>query len=235
MRPVVKVKDLVQKAGRKTLLNGLSFEVYEGECFGLFGAGGAGKTALLHILAGVDRFRSGSVEVLGLDIRKGDAFKRHLGLVTQARSLFQDLKAGENLEFIAALKSAARENIPPLVERLGLKDCLNEPAAALDEGTYRRLSLACALLNSPKLLIADEPVKDVDPLSRRIILRELESFSAGGGTCIWSFSSMELCGRMSRVGWLENGQITLYRPAEAKALWADRVKALDGQDGENND
>lgn len=234
MVPVIKVKDLTQRIGKKNVLDGLSFEVYSGECFGLFGVRGAGKTTLLHILAGIDRFKSGSVEVLGCDIRKGEVFKKHLGLVTQERSLFRDLNVYENLEFISVLKNSGRENVLAAVKRFELEDFLGEPVSTLNAGIYQRLSLACALLNMPKLLIADDLINDLDIYSRHVILRELKAFISGGGACIWGFSRIEFCAEMSRIGWLENGLLTLYTPRDANEQWNSRLRSLGQQNGDKD-
>lgn len=234
MTPLIRVNGLTQKIGSKNVLDGLSFELFSGECLGLFGGRGAGKTTLLHILAGIDRFRSGSVEVLGCDIRKSEVFKKQLGLVTQERSLFRDLKVYENLEFISVLKNTRRENIPGLVKRFELQDCLREPVGTLDAGIYQRLSLACAFINTPRLLIADDLINDIDPYSRHLILKELTRFINSGGACIWGFSRVEFCPATSRVGWLENGLLTLYSPQEAQELWDNRLRLIEQQSGEKD-
>ncbi|APC09530.1 ATP-binding cassette domain-containing protein [Neomoorella thermoacetica] len=234
METIVAVKDLTQKIGKKTVLDGLSLEVSTGECLGIFGMEGSGKTALLHIIAGIDRFTSGKVEVAGVDVRKNEGFKKYLGLVTQERSLFHDLSAAENLDFIATLKNAGRENIDRLIERLELGEVLNQPAGSLEAGLYQRLALACALLNNPRLLIADELIGAIDLDSRRIILRELETFLAGGGTCIWAFSNAEFLPHTGRVGWLEKGKIAFYQPDEALAQWNARLQSLAGQGGDGD-
>ncbi|HOV79182.1 MAG TPA: ABC transporter ATP-binding protein [Bacillota bacterium] len=235
MAPVIRVKDLTQGNGQKNILDGLSFEVYGGECFGLFGVRGAGKTALLHILAGIDRFKSGSVEILGCDIRKSEAFKRRLGLVTQERSLFRDLNVYENLEFISVLKNTEKENVLAAVKRFELEDFLGEPVGTLDAGIYQRLSLACALLNMPRLLIADDLISDVDTYSRHVISRELKTFLSGGGTCVWGFSRIEFCAEMNRIGWLENGSLTLYTPRDASEQWDSRLRSPERQNGDDDD
>lgn len=226
MQPLLRVVSLRQRIGRRDVLKDLSFEVFPGECFGIFGLAGSGKTALIHILAGVDRFTSGSVEVLGHNIKKTEKFKQYTGLVTQRRSLFQELTAGENLDFIAALKNAKRDAISSLVERLELNDYLKEPVTRLEAGVYQRLSLACALLNEPRLLLADEPITGFDLDSRRLILGEIKDYLQRGGTCVWAFSSMEPVGLMSRVGWLENGEFTVYSPQEARERWEKLEKHL---------
>lgn len=224
MEAVIKVRNLVQAKNRKLVLNGLDFEVAEGECFGVFGTRGAGKTSLLHILTGIDRFRSGEVTVLGCDVRKTETFKDRLGLVTQTRSLFLDLTAGENLDFFAALKNAPRSNIDLASRSLELEEYLDTQTGSLDAGVFQRLSLACALLNAPRLLIADELIKDIDLNSRQILLKALGGFISEGGTCVWSFSDIGCCPRMSRVGWLEHGAISVLPPEQAIREWERRLR-----------
>lgn len=234
MNPVIRVSGLKQEIGRQKVLDGLSFELFSGECLGLFGPRGAGKTALLHILAGIDRFKAGSVEILGCDAGKSEAYKVQLGLVTQERSLFKDLKAYENLEYIAVLKNAGGEDIPGLISRFELQDVLGEPVSRLKAGVYQRLSLACAFLNSPQILIADDLINDLDPYSQNIILRELNSFTSGGGACVWGFSRIEWCAAVSRVCWLEDGLLSLYSSQEAQELWGNRLRLIEVQSGERD-
>jgi len=220
---VIKVTDLVQKIGPRTVLDGLNFTVARGECFGVSGAGGSGKSTLLHILAGIDRFSSGTVEVFGCNASKNEAFKRYTGLVTQERSLFQDLNAGENLDYIAVLKNAPRENIPGLARRLELEQILNTPVDTLEDGAYQCLALACALLNEPKLLIVDEPAYNIDRHSRQLIMKELSAFLSAGGTCVWGFGAGEpaLLDRMTGVGRLEGGRMTVYPPEKVRRIWEE--------------
>ncbi|MEA4900376.1 ABC transporter ATP-binding protein [Desulfitobacterium sp.] len=220
MEPIIRVDHLVQKMGRKTFLNDLSFEVMPGECFGVFGTRGTGKTTLVHILAGVDRFTSGEVEILGTNIRKSEKYKRDLGLLTQERSLFLDMSVYENLDFIAALKNAPRKNIEEMIERFELRELLKEPITVLDTiGTYQRLALACALVNQPKLLIVDEVIKDIDLYSRRLIIKELKQYLADGGTLVCAFSNIAMSHYMTRVGWLENMKMIIYTSETALAEW----------------
>ncbi|MDQ7093827.1 ABC transporter ATP-binding protein [Desulfosporosinus sp. PR] len=231
MEPVIRVNNLVQKIGRKTLLQGISFEVMPGECLGIFGTRGAGKTSLAHSLAGVDRFTSGQVEILGWNIRKTEKFKQSLGLVTQECSMFRDMTAIENLDFIGALKKAPRANIREMIERYELQEFLSRPAAALEIGALQRLSLACAQLNRPKVLIVDEIIKDIDLYSRSLILKELKQFLAGGGTCVSTFSDFGVCEHIDKVAWLENGELSLYELAAARTEWERQEKFYAEQSG----
>ena len=235
MQPVINVCDVVQVINKKTILQGISLTVQAGEIFGIFGTRGTGKTTLLHLVAGIDKFKSGSVEILGMDIRKCDAYKKHLGLVTQERSLFQELRVVENLDFIATLRGGSKETMEKLVERLELKKLLREPVATLDNGLYQRVALACALLNDPKLLIADELIKDIDFYSRKLIIQTVRQFLKAGGTFLCGFSNMDYTAQLDRVGWLSDGQLTFYQPAEAVAEWQRQLAELNRQSGELDD
>lgn len=217
---LVSVKNLMQNFLLKPVLNDISFEVASGEALGIFGLRGSGKSSLLHVIAGVDRFNSGSVEVLGCNVRQDQRFKRHTGLVTQEASLFQDLNVAENLDFIAALKGAGWKDIERVVVEMELDEFLNLPLSVLEVGVYQRLSLACAMVNSPRLLLLDEPVKDIDLYSRNLIIRSLRPFVARGGAMICAFSNMEFAPYFDRIGWLENRELSFYEPSAAQEKWA---------------
>jgi ABC-2 type transport system ATP-binding protein len=219
MEPVISVVNLVQHRGKKPVLGGVSFEVAAGERFGVFGAGGAGKTTLLHSVAGIEQIRSGTVIVLGCDVRRSEAFKKDTGLVTEERSLFLDLNAAENLDFFSILKNAPGESAGRLCQRLELGAYLGIRADELDGGVFQRLSLACALLGGPRLLILDDPIRDIDLESRQILINELNRYSSAGGACIWSFSDIGCRRLVDRVGWLANGAMNIYLPDQAIQEW----------------
>lgn len=228
MEPVLKCNDLSKKFGRKPVLQGITFELPPGQSLGIFGTRGTGKTTLLHILAGIESFNSGQVEVFGTDINKSDKFKTRIGLVTQQNSLFQDMTVAENLDFIAALKKAPKTNIEEAIEQLELGDFMKERVAALPSvGLLQRLSLACALLNNPELLISDEILKDIDLESLSIILRKLKAFQSEGKTLICSFSHISDIASyppFNEVGWLEGGKINFYHPSKIRSEWARQME-----------
>lgn len=233
-QPAVDVRGLVFTIGKQTVLKEISFCVRRGECFGIFGTRGTGKTSLLHILAGVLRFNAGRVEILGYDAADTDRYKHGIGLVTQERSLFQDLNTSENLDYVGVLKGSPRKQLAQLVDRLELGEYLDRPVKLLEAGAYQRLSLACALLNSPKVLLVDELINDVDIHSRRIIIRELKAFLAEGGSCLWGFSNSEYFAQMDRVGWLEDSKMLIYTAQQAAERWQTRIQALYLPHGETN-
>lgn len=231
---VINVKHLHQKIAAREILRDLTFQVRKGECLGIFGLRGSGKTSLLHILAGIDGFASGTVEILGSSMNgKDSSYKRHLGLVTQFPSLFHDLTVAENLDYIALLKGCGKGQTESLCESLELGPYLREAAVRLEVSVYQRLALACALLNQPDILIVDEIIKDIDLPSRQIIVDQLTRYRQAGGTCIWGFSHMYYNKWMDRVAWLEDGQISLYLPQEAVERWQEQVREFPAAGGED--
>lgn len=235
MQPVIVAQDMVQVLNKKTVLDGISLEVLPGEAFGIFGTRGTGKTTLLHTLAGLDRLQSGTLQILGVDPRRGDGYKKKLGLVTQEKSLFQELKVSENLDFIATLRGGRRATVERLIGQLELKELLGEPVSTLDNGLYQRVALACALLHEPTVLVADEVIKDIDLYSRRLILLTLREFLQGGGSVVCGFSNMEYACQLNRVAWLSGGKLTVYTPEEAQAEWDRQWAAYAVQSGEGHD
>ena len=233
--PILEAIDLHKFFGKKKVLDGVSLNVYPGECLGIFGLRATGKTTLLHMLVGLDRPSAGVVKIMGLDIRKGDRYKALVGLVTQEKSLFQDLTVAENLDFIASLKGAPQGNITSLIDKFYLQDYLQMAVNSVDAGVFQRLALACALLNAPQLLILDEPVKDIDLYSQHLIRRIIQEFLSQGGACIYGFSNMESSKNMHRVGWLDNGRITVYEPAEALQIWDSLIHSYNNIDGEKDE
>lgn len=221
--PLLSVTDLRQRAGQQTILAEVNFSVNAGERVGIFGLRASGKTTLLHILAGVESFTSGEVCVLGNRLPREQEFKHHTGLVTQKPSLFQDLRAGENLDYISVLKNHKLKDLEPIIERLALEEHLKKPLRQLDYGVLQRLSLACALIGDPALLLADELFNDINLYSRKLILNELRIFQERGGTCIWTYSDIMLSTHMDRILWLEEGRVVSVGVEAALQRWYDET------------
>lgn len=234
MQPVIVAKDVVQVVKKKTVLENINLQVGQGEALGIFGTRGSGKTTLLHILAGLDRFSSGTVEILGFDVRKSDQYKGRLGLVTQEKSLFQELTVVENLDFIATLRRGERAALEQLVAQLELQEILSQPVATLEDGLYQRVALACALLHRPSVLLADELIKDIDLASRRLILQTIRQFMQEGGTLVCAFSNLDYACQFDRVAWLSGGKLTFYSPDAAKAEWQRLFQEFSLQSGEKD-
>ncbi|MDD3879851.1 MAG: ATP-binding cassette domain-containing protein [Syntrophomonas sp.] len=231
---VISIRGLVQKVGKRTVLNGVDLDLYRGECLGVFGLRGTGKTTLLHAALGVDRIKSGNIEIWGQNIAKSQAYKKKLGLVTQQPSLFADLNVAENLDLFRVIKKAPFERLEDVIQRLQLEDYLHEALPSLQVGVYQRVALACALLNRPEILIIDEIIRDIDLESRGIILQVLEAYLEEGNSCLCGFSNMEHVHYLDRVAWLDDGSIHIYSPDEAENLWRELNAVIPKKRGEQD-
>ncbi|WP_118136196.1 ribosome-associated ATPase/putative transporter RbbA [Oceanicella sp. SM1341] len=172
----VRIEGVSHRYGRKAALSGVSLSLGAGRMVGLIGPDGVGKSTLLGLVAGVRRIREGRVEVLGGDL--GDAATRarlsqRIAYMPQGlgRNLYPTLSVRENIDFHARLFGQAEAEraarIADLLRATGLDPFPDRPAGKLSGGMKQKLSLCCALVHDPDLLILDEPTTGVDPLSRR--------------------------------------------------------------------
>lgn len=204
----VVVHDLVVDRGGRRVLNRVSCEVPVGLVTGLLGPSGSGKTTLLRCLVGVQRVRSGSVTVL--DRSAGDvALRSQVGYVTQAPSVYADLSVWQNLQYFAPLASledrAARSR--EVLDAVGLDDRAGDRVGRLSGGQRARVSLACALVGSPLLLVLDEPTVGLDPVLRRDLWRLFHQLARGGTTFVVSSHVMDEAARCDRLLLLREGQL----------------------------
>ena len=164
----IQVRDLWKSYGVLDAVWGINLEIRDGEIFGLIGPDGAGKTTTFQILAGVMEASSGTAEVFGLPAREARA---HTGYLTQAFSLYPDLTVAENIRYIGDLRRVPADEILArgnrYLEMFDLDRFSDRLAGRLSGGMKQKLSLACALVPEPRVLLLDEPTTGVDPVSRR--------------------------------------------------------------------
>ncbi|MBM3314927.1 ABC transporter ATP-binding protein, partial [candidate division WOR-3 bacterium] len=169
---VVETRELVKRFGGFTAVDRVSLSVAPGEVFGLLGPNGAGKTTIIRVLCGIIAPSSGSARVLGFEMPRENArIRRQIGYVSQRFSLYDDLTAGENLDFFGTVYGLAGPERSRAVgsaqERLGLDRYAGAQAREMPTAARQRLALACALLHDPGVLFLDEPTSGMDPASRR--------------------------------------------------------------------
>jgi ABC-2 type transport system ATP-binding protein len=192
-------------------LNGISLAIQPGEVFGLLGPNRAGKTTLVKILLGLCRATSGEVSRLGRPVSDKRTLT-HVGYVHENHAFPRYLTAAGLLEFYGALtlvgQEVLRERIPQLLERVGLADRSREPIGRFSKGMLQRLGMAQALLNTPKLLVLDEPTEGLD-LSGRVLLREIvdEVRGRAGSVLLVSHVLPEVEKLCDRVGVLVGGRL----------------------------
>jgi lipooligosaccharide transport system ATP-binding protein len=202
---LVSARDLRKNYGSLTAVDGISFEIREGECFGFLGPNGAGKTTTVKMIHCVSPVTSGTLLVNGqpahIDNR---AVKKMTGIVPQEITLDPDLTVSENLIIFARFfdipKREARKRIAELLQFVELEAKRNSKISELSTGMKRRLMVARALLNQPKLIVADEPTTGLDPQARHLIWQRLRQLKNQGVTLILTTQYMEeaqqLCDRI---------------------------------------
>jgi lipooligosaccharide transport system ATP-binding protein len=205
MNMLVTAKDLTKKYGSFTAVDGISFEIREGECFGFLGPNGAGKTSTIKMIHCVSPVSSGSLTVNGLPAHIDNrAIKRMTGVIPQEITLDVDLTVSENLvvfsHFFDIPKREAKTRIAELLKFVELEQKRNSKIDELSTGMKRRLLVARALLNQPKLIVADEPTTGLDPQAKHLIWQRLRQLKTQGATLILTTQYMEeaqqLCDRV---------------------------------------
>ncbi len=189
------MKNLRKSYGGRVALRGVSFEVFEGEIFGIIGPNGAGKSTTLKILATLLRPTAGSARVFGMDVvENASAVRRLISYLPEEAGAYRNLKGIEYLRFMANLYSKNREEAEEMVNRgmeiSGLGERLNDKVATYSKGMTRKLLLARALMVLPKLAILDEPASGLDVVNAYDIRKTIRKFSEMGVTFILSSHNM---------------------------------------------
>lgn len=188
---MIDVASLVKRFGKLTAVDGLTFQVRNGEAVALWGSNGAGKTTVLRCLLGVLPYQ-GQIHIGGQEIQEhSKAARRMIGFVPQEISFHDNLSIRETLEFYALLKKTTLEGIGGWVEKLGLQAHLSKTVKELSGGMKQRLALAIALLADPPLLLLDEPTSNLDMKSRDDFLDLLVKLKKAGKTIVFSSHRLE--------------------------------------------
>lgn len=207
METAILTKDLTIKFGKFTAVSKVTFDVKEGEIFGLLGPNGSGKTTIIKALCGLITNALGEGKVLGLDIHK-DSFKikKRIGYMSQKFSLYEELTVNETLDFYAGIYQMKKDKIklrkPEVLELTGLTPYLDRRAGALSGGWKQRLALACAIIHEPEVLFLDEPTAGIDPVARRTLWDLLFKLSGEGVTIFVTTHYMDEAERCRRVGYI---------------------------------
>lgn len=221
--PALTLDGLTRRFGPRTAVDALTFEVESGELFGIVGPDGAGKTTTLRMLAGILPPSEGDARVAGVSVTSNpEGVKPHLAYMAQRFGLYEDLTVAENLDFYADLYRVPRSERPRRLDRLyrfsGLGEFRGRLAGALSGGMKQKLSLSCALIHRPRILLLDEPTFGVDPISRRDLWLILHEMVVQGVTVVVSTSYMDEAERCDRVVLLDQGRtLALDRPEVLQA------------------
>ncbi len=203
--PIVVARHLIKRFGDFTAVDGISFDVRRGECFGFLGPNGAGKTTTMKMVYGFSKPTEGDLEVFGLSVSQHTrAIKARVGIAPQEMSLDPDLFVMQNLliyaNYFDLSRAEAKARAEELLEFFHLTEKKNEKLDHLSGGMKRRLLVARALINRPDLLVLDEPTTGLDPQSRRDMWERVGDLKAKGVTTLLTTHYMEeaevLCDRL---------------------------------------
>ena len=205
MQSVIKVTDLHKNYGELHAVDGIDFEINRGECFGLLGPNGAGKTTTVKMLTCALPLSGGDITVEGMSVTKNPrGIKYILGVCPQEINLDPDFSVLKNLivysRYFDIPYAEAKKRAEELINRFHLHDKLDRPIEDLSGGLKKRLLMARALINRPKVLILDEPTTGLDPQSRRQIWEEVREMKNNGLTTLLTTHYIEeaelLCDRL---------------------------------------
>jgi ABC-2 type transport system ATP-binding protein len=248
----VVVQDIHKAYGDLKAVDGVSFQVAEGEFFGILGPNGAGKTTTLEIIEGLREPDSGTVSLLGTSpFPRNLALLPRIGVQLQASSFFDKLTAREQLDTFASLYGVGSARVDEMLELVGLSDKANTRENKLSGGQRQRLSIACALAHDPDIVFLDEPTAALDPQARRNLWDVLRAIQERGKTIVYTTHYLDeaeiLC---DRVAIMDKGKIlaldppaTLVRGLDAAthvklelgSVPADEAAALPGAESVTDD
>ena len=209
VRSVIQVSGFRKTYGRTIAVDDVSFEVHDGEIFGLIGPNGAGKTTTMECVEGMRRPDRGMITVLGLDpFRDVYALQPRIGVQLQQAQLQKRIKVREAVHFWAALYRKPAADGDRLLEQLGLVEKSDAWFMTLSGGQKQRLFIALALVNDPELVFLDELTTGLDPQARRAIWELVRGIRARGKTVFLTTHLMEEAERLcDRVAIIEHGRI----------------------------
>ncbi|MCJ7626627.1 MAG: ABC transporter ATP-binding protein, partial [Anaerolineaceae bacterium] len=207
-------------------LKEVSLDVKGGQIFGLLGPNGAGKTTLIRLLTGSTKASSGHLSVLGFDpIKQKRAVRGLIGYMPQSPALYEDLSPHENIHFFG--RAHRTGNISRLVEEViefvGLSERAHDPVYKFSGGMKQRVSLACALVHQPQMLLLDEPTSGIDPQLRETFWSHFRELTSKGVTIIVSTHQMDEAMYCDRLAILHEGVI-LADDTPRQLLWNSRAK-----------
>ena len=236
----ISVSDVKYNYGDILAVQGISFDVKEGEIFGFLGPNGAGKSTTIKMLTGQLLPKYGGITILGLDVTKNsEKVQAQIGICFERTNLYEQMSAVENLTLFANLYGVKKEKVGKLLTRVGLAGREKDRVASFSKGLKQRLMVARALVNDSKILFLDEPTEGLDPTSadtiRRVILKEREN---GTTVFLTTHDMMEADKLSDRVAFINDGKIVaLDTPYNLKQQYGKRaIKAqIKSEDGEIED
>jgi len=216
--------------GSLCVLQGMSVNIPRGVTYCLLGPNGSGKTTLMRMIMGLVKMDAGEIYVLGKPLEKISKVYPRLGYMPQQRPLYPDITVQENLEYFAGLygiRGKAMENrISEVLKVVDLPQTRDRITGTLSGGMYQRISLACTLINSPDLLLLDEPTVGIDPVTKQSFWGYFRDLTKEGKTVVITTHIMEEAERCDLVGFMRNGRMLAESSPDELKKFAGLKKQL---------
>lgn len=235
MVKMIEVKNVVKHFGKQVALNGIAFDIEEGEIFGFLGPSGSGKTTTINILTGQLLATEGTSKIFGKEAStlNSDDFAQ-IGIVSDTSGFYEKMSLYKNIQVYSKWFGVSNQQVDAILKRVGLYDSRHKPAEKLSTGMKQRMLLARALIHQPKFLFLDEPTSGLDPSTSRMIHKLLLELKEQGITIFLTTHDMQeatlLC---DRVALLYQGKIVeTGQPAELmKKYYTDKRVRICYQNG----
>lgn len=233
----IKTQKLQKHFGEVHALNNVDLTITQGQIFGLLGSNGAGKTTLIRLMVGATKPTAGQLSVLGQDpTTQKYAVRRHIGYMPQAPALYEDLSPLENIRFFGRAHKVENisQRIEEIIEFVGLTERAKDQVYKFSGGMKQRVSLACALVHQPKILLLDEPTSGIDPNLREAFWEHFRELADQGVTILISTHQMDEAMYCDQLGILHRGDL-LAQDTPRNLLWEQHAKVKITQGGKTNE
>ncbi len=217
MKSILEIRNLEKSFKGKKALDGISFQIFEGELLCLLGPNGAGKSTVINILSTALGYDGGEIYFDGKRIGKNNSrssnfLKENMGIVPQDLAIYEELSAEANIRFFASLYGLKggllKQRVEEALEFAGLKDKRKDKVKTFSGGMKRRLNIACAITHKPRLIIMDEPTVGIDPQSRNHIQESIVKLRKNGATILYTTHYMEEVEEIStRILIMDHGRL----------------------------
>ncbi|MEN8173509.1 MAG: ABC transporter ATP-binding protein [Chloroflexota bacterium] len=222
----VATRNLGKDFGDVKALKGVNLSIESGQIFGLLGSNGAGKTTLLRVLIGSTKSSSGRSLVLGYDpAKQKKAIRSRIGYMPQSPALYEDLSPRENIRFFGRAHNIKKlaQRVDEVIDFVGLGSRVDDPVYQFSGGMKQRVSLACALVHQPQMLLLDEPTSGIDPKLRESFWEHFRELTSRGVTLIVSTHQMNEAMHCDRLAILHEG-VLLANDTPQQLLWRNRAR-----------
>ncbi|HGN5255266.1 TPA: lantibiotic protection ABC transporter ATP-binding protein [Streptococcus pyogenes] len=207
---MLKIQNLKKSYGKRTILNNVNMNIPKGKVYALIGPNGAGKSTIMKILTGLVSKTSGSIIFEGREWSRRDL--RKIGSIIEEPPLYKNLSAYDNMKVVTTMLGVSESTILPLLNKVGLGNIDKRPVKQFSLGMKQRLGIAISLINSPKLLILDEPTNGLDPIGIQELREIIESVKSEGMTIMISSHILSEVEHLADfIGFIYEGKIILEK------------------------